>query len=115
MLLPFYRSLLSDVSTTELRLSDKGTDVKLLVEGIYHTSLQLTWDNLEPLLELARKYDVDDIWRSCTLALRTLLLNTDVLPRVLRMAATYGLDDLEAKCQQAIAAGSMFEQLERCA
>jgi BTB/POZ domain len=109
------RSLLSELTTTELCLCEKGSDVQVLVAGMYDAALPLTWDNLGPLMELARKYDVRDIEHNCTTSLRATPLNATVLPRALRLAATHGLEDVVAKCQEAIAAEDMFEQLKRYA
>ena len=72
--------LLSEISTDELCLSESGTEVQLLVAGMYDAALPLTWDNVGPLMELARKYDVRDIEHNCMQFVQATPWDTDNLP-----------------------------------
>lgn len=97
----------------QLPLSEDAATVRLLIEGMHDADMDLGWDTIGAMLELARKYDVLDIRRNCMRKHATLPLTVDILPRALHLAATYGVDELASRCQAAIAKGATFDKVTR--
>lgn len=103
------------MSADELPLSEDGSSVQLLVEGMYDANMPVTWKNVGTLLEVSRKYDVLDIQRNCIRNLEKAPVTLETLPRLLTLSCTCGLDSIAAKCQSVVASGDNFSHLTRCA
>jgi hypothetical protein len=74
--------------TATLPVDEDAATLRLLIGGMYDTNSQVSKSTVEPLLELARKYDVDDIRLNCDRYLTEQPLSTSTLPRHIRLACT---------------------------
>lgn len=107
-----HRGVLSDVkANAELPLSEDAVIVRLLICGIYDANHPVSWDTLEYTLELARKYDVDDMQLNCQRFLQTEQLSVATLPRFITLACDFDMDAALEQCQDYIAAPGNFEQI----
>ena len=101
------RGLLSDIpASANLQLDDTAASVLQLISGMYDANSQVDWSNVTPLLELARKYDVEDISDSCGRFLDAETMSVSNLPRLIRLACEFGMHLLVQRCQQFIAGGA---------
>jgi BTB/POZ domain len=106
------RGLLSDVaSAAEVPLDEDAAAVRLLISSIYDTNIPVSWSTVEPLLELARKYDVEDTRLSCERFLMAAVMNTTNVPRFMALSCTFGLGAVVQRCQDFIAADGNFEAI----
>ncbi len=106
--------MLSDVaSAAEVPLDEDAATVRLLISGMYDTNLQVSWPTVEPLLELARKYDVEDVQLNCERFLVAELMDTTSLPRFMALSCTFGLEAVVQRCQDFVAADGNFVDIAR--
>ena len=106
------RNLLSDVAANaQLRLDEDAATVRLLISGMYDANCPVSWDTLADLLELARKYDVDDIQLNCERFLDAEELTTCTLPLFIALACTFGMDAAIERCQEYIATPGHFNKI----
>lgn len=108
------RGVLSDVeANAELPLSEDAVVVRQLICGMYDAYHPVSWDTVESALELAKKYDVDDIQLSCERFLQAEALSALTLPRHMQLACTYRMESAIERCQRYIAAAGNFDSVER--
>jgi hypothetical protein len=108
------RGLLADVApTAALPLDEDAANVRLLISGTYDTYSPVAKSTVEALLELARKYDVEDSRRNCEQFLNGEPLSTATLPRHIGLACTFGLTSAVKRCQDYIAAADNYNRLVR--
>lgn len=108
------RGLLSEVpSSTKLQLEESAAPVRLLIGAMYDTNSQVKWCNVTSLLELARKYDVEDITLNCGRFQEAEQLSTASLPRFIRLACKFSMDFLLNRCQDFIADAGNFRAIAK--
>ena len=81
------------------------------MESIYNANTAITADNIEPLLELSRKYDVADIRINCTRFFNTVPLSSANLPQNMTLACTYGIDSAIQRYESFIASSRNLDEL----
>jgi BTB/POZ domain len=110
------RGLLSDVaSTAELPLDEDAATVRLLISSMYDAHNEVDWTTLQPLLELARKYDIKDIQLSCETFMNTVPLSTSNLLGYMDPAYNFGISSAIKRCQDFVATDDNFKDLVRYA
>ena len=100
-------------SAAELPLDEDAAAVRLLVSGMYDANMQASWATVEPLLELARKYDVIDTQLSCQRFLMAEPMHTTNVPLTMSLGCTFELDAAVQRCKNFIAAGENFADISR--
>ena len=100
-------------SSTKLQLEETAATVRLLIEAMYDTNSQVRWSNVTSLLELARKYDVEDISINCGRFLEAEQLSTASLPRAIRLACRFSMDSLLERCQDFVADAGNFRAIAK--
>ncbi len=95
------RGLLSDVASAgdELPLQEDAATLRLLISGMYDVYGQITSSTVGPLLELARKYDVEDIRLNCERFLDTAPLSSTTIPSYLELACSFDMRFAVKRCQ----------------
>jgi BTB/POZ domain len=108
------RGMLSAVaSTAELPLSDDAATVRLLISSMYDPYSDVSWSNVKPLLELARKYDIEDIQHKCAAFLEEMPLTTSELQQYMELARTFDIHPAVDRCHEYIADGRNYKDLMR--
>ena len=97
----------------EVPLNEDAATVRLLISGMYDTCSQVSWSTVEPLFEMARKYDVEDIQLSCECFLSAEELGTSCLPRYMELGCRFGVKPAVERCQQYVATADNFDDLVR--
>jgi BTB/POZ domain len=93
------RGLLADIpSTAKLQLDEGAGSVCMLISGMYDANMDVSWGTVEPLLELARKYAVEDIQQNCERFLHAEDLTASSLPRHMELACKFGMDPTIKRC-----------------
>jgi BTB/POZ domain len=109
-----HRGMLSDVaSVAEVPLDEDAANVRLLISSMYDTNSPVSWSAVEPLLEMARKYDVEDVQLNCERFLTAELMDTTSLLRFMALSCTFGLEAVVQRCKDVIAAGDNFADIAR--
>jgi BTB/POZ domain len=87
------RDLLADVaSADELRLAEDAARVRLLISSMYDAdSSRVSSATVKPLLELARKYNMQMLRNSCEQFIIDQPLSTANLPGDIQLTCTFGL------------------------
>jgi BTB/POZ domain len=85
--------------------------VRLLISGMYDANSPITWGTVKPLLEMARKYDVEDIQLNCQRFLNAGELSTFNLPSHIKLACTFGMDSTIKRCQDFVAGTGQFNKI----
>ena len=80
---------------------------------MYDADSQIDWSNITPLLELARKYDVQDISAGCGRFLGAEAVSTSNLPRFIRLACRISMPALIGTCQNFIATSGNFKAIAK--
>jgi BTB/POZ domain len=110
------RGMLSDVvSVAELPLDEDAATVRLLISGMYDAHSPVSCSTIQPALELARKYDVEDIQLQCESFLDAEVLSTSNLLRYIKLACAFGIQSVISRCQDYVAAADNYNILVRCA
>jgi BTB/POZ domain len=110
------RSLPSNVASiaaVEVPLDEHAATVRLLISGMYAASSEVSWSNVEALLQLAREYDVEDIQLNCERFLSAEPLTKTNLPRCMELACRFGLKAAVERCQAYIATANNYVDLDR--
>ena len=109
------RGLLSNLAsaTAVVPLEEDAATVRLLISGMDDTSKQVSWSTVEPLLGLARKYDVQDIQLNCERFLNAEPLAIPTLPRYMQLACRLGKSAAVERCQEYVATAGNFDDLDR--
>ena len=109
------RGLLSNLASATavvVPLEEDAATVRLLISGMYDTSNQVSWSTVETLLELARKYDVQDIQLNCERFMNAEPLAISTLPRYMQLACRHGMSAAVERCQDYVATAGNVADLE---
>lgn len=109
------RGLLSNLASATavvVPLEEDAATVRLLISGMYDTSNQVSWSTVEALLELARKYHVQDIQLNCERFLNAEPLAISTLPHYMQLACRFGMSAAVERCQDYVATAKNFDDLE---
>lgn len=87
--------------------------MRLLISGMYDARTQVSWSNVAPLLQIARKYDIDDIQLNCESFLIAEQLTMSTLPRNLELSCAFSISAAIERCQVYIATADNFLNLLR--
>ena len=110
----YYRGMLSDVaSVVEVPLDQEADIVRLLISGMYDANSPVSWSDLECLLELANKYDVEDIQLNCERFLMAEQISTTNFPSFINYGWAYDLNAVVQRSQEFIAADGNFVDIIR--
>lgn len=107
------RKMISDVAADDFPVDEDAETAQLLIDGMFNARMEVTDANIDKCLELARKYDVDDMHDNCALYLACVPLTRQSLPRWLGLAATYGIDAAVQRCQDFIKTADDFDAMSR--
>jgi BTB/POZ domain len=97
----------------ELPLHEDAATVQLLISGMYDTNGDVTRSTVKPLLELARKYDVEDIRLNCERFLVAEPLSTSNLWHYMGVACTFDITSAIRRCQDYITTNDNFHEMNR--
>jgi hypothetical protein len=95
-------------------LQEDAGAVWLLITGMYDTYSPVSILTVRPLLELARKYDVEDIL-NCERFLNITPLSSETLPCYLELACTFDMKQVIERCQDYVEADDNFRSFVRWA
>lgn len=110
-----YRGTLSEdvVSTAELPLDDDAATLHLLISSMYDPYSHVSCTTVQPLLELARKYDVEDIRLQCERFLDTEPLSTTNVPHYMDVAIAFTIPSMIERCKDYIATSDNYRIVKR--
>lgn len=107
------RGAVSELSAAdELPLCEDAAGVRLLIEGMYNAYMAVTAGVVEPLLELSRKCDVEDIKLNCERFLNAVPLTLESLPRYMALACTFDIKSAVDRCKDYIDSDDHFVLLK---
>jgi BTB/POZ domain len=111
------RGLLSNLASATttavvVPLEEDAATVRLLISGMYDARSEVSWSTVEALLELARKYDVQDIQLASERFLDAEPLAVSTLPRYMQLACRFGMSAAVERCQDYVATAGNFANLE---
>jgi BTB/POZ domain len=98
-----------------LKLDDDSATVSMLISSMYDPlGCTVSWSNVKPLLELARKYDVEDIQLKCDQFLDAEPVSTSNLPHYLDLACAFAEPSVVEQTHDYIAAADNYKDIMRC-
>lgn len=86
--------------------------MRQLISSMYDTNSQVDWSNVTPLLELARKYDVEDISVSCGRFLDAETMSACSLSCFTKLARIFSMPALLQRCRDFVAANKHYTAIE---